>query len=1013
MANLTRIKNNQITDSTILANTKIVPGSIVGSLFNSNLTMSSDVTITGNLTVQGTSTYLTVASTNTYVNDPLIVLNNAFTGTNTYDVGMIFNRGNQTSAVLVYSESADEFRLGYTSNVGALYGAVVMSNYGNLHVGNLTIDSALTTGSLSTTSMTLSGDLAVNGGDITSTASTFNLLNSLVTTANILGSATTINFGASTGLTAINNNLTVANILYVNAGIASTSTTTGTMVVNGGVGLSGNIYAGRSIVANNGVYSANIYNGSYTGGIVIDYNTGMGRISVGSNDGLTIYNSGIANVALVTVHSNGNVGISGNLTSGNISTASLVATNLTGTLLTAAQTNITSVGNLSALAASGTIQTTGIVYANSTAASTSTTTGALVVNGGVGVSGNINAGNVTVTNLTGTLLTAAQTNITSLGNLSALAASGTIQTTGRVYGNSGIGGTLLTAAQTNITSVGNLSALAASGTIQTTGIVYGNSGVSGTLLTAAQTNITSVGNLSSLASSGTIQTTGIVYANANISSTSTTTGALLVRGGVGVTGNIQLGLGANINVSQSSDFFRVNGKFTSLIYADSNTGAVIIGGANTTVQGGTTLKVSGTGAMMIPVGTAGQRPGLTGNVDVAGMLRFNTSISMLEFYDGTAWQTTQGGFTVIAVDSYTADGTANVFTMSGASTTNATVVAINGVVQAPILAYSVSGTSLTFTENPAAGDLIDVRRLTTTATVSSIINNTSSISIDSNAYGNALVNITGNVISTTTAQGVIVNGNVSATNFVGNGALLTGIVASSSYGNAQVASYLPTYTGSFGNLASGITSSGTIQTTGIVYGNSGIGGTLLTAAQTNITSVGTLTSLGVSGAITVNSGNNATAIVNGGTAGAGNIGASGAGFNTVFAKATTALYADLAEKYLADNNYEPGTVLEFGGLQEVTKSSTPNSNRVAGIVSTNPAYLMNDSLKGEYVVSLALTGRVPCKVYGPVSKGDMMVSAGNGFAKSEVDPKIGTVIGKAIQNFNELEGVIEVVVGRL
>ena len=199
---------------------------------------------------------------------------------------------------------------------------------------------------------------------------------------------------------------------------------------------------------------------------------------------------------------------------------------------------------------------------------------------------------------------------------------------------------------------------------------------------------------------------------------------------------------------------------------------------------------------------------------------------------------------------------------------------------------------------------------------------------------------------------------------------------------------------------------------GSIYGTN-VYGTLQTAAQTNITSVGTLTSLGVSGAITVNSGNNATAIVNGGTNGTGNIGASGATFNTVFAKATTAVYADLAERYAADAQYEPGTVLEFGGSQEVTISSTPNSSKIAGIVSTNPAYLMNDTLESEYVISLALTGRVPCKVYGPVSKGDMMVSAGNGFAKAEENPKIGTVIGKAIEDFTGVEGVIEVVVGRL
>ena len=111
MSNLTRIKNNQITDSTILANTKIVPGSIVGSLFNSTMTIASDITITGNLTVQGSSSYLTVASTNTYVNDPLIVLNNAFSGTNTYDIGLLFNRGNQTTTALIWNETNKEFGL--------------------------------------------------------------------------------------------------------------------------------------------------------------------------------------------------------------------------------------------------------------------------------------------------------------------------------------------------------------------------------------------------------------------------------------------------------------------------------------------------------------------------------------------------------------------------------------------------------------------------------------------------------------------------------------------------------------------------------------------------------------------------------------------------------------------------------------------------------------------------------------------------------------------------------------
>jgi hypothetical protein len=133
----------------------------------------------------------------------------------------------------------------------------------------------------------------------------------------------------------------------------------------------------------------------------------------------------------------------------------------------------------------------------------------------------------------------------------------------------------------------------------------------------------------------------------------------------------------------------------------------------------------------------------------------------------------------------------------------------------------------------------------------------------------------------------------------------------------------------------------------------------------------------------------------------------------VFAKATSAQYADLAEMYCADAKYPPGTVLSFGGNQEVTISTVPGDRRIAGVVSTNPSYLMNSTLDCDCAVELALTGRVPTQVIGPVRKGDMMVAAGNGQARAEVNPAIGTVIGKALEDFDGDTGVIEVVVGRL
>jgi hypothetical protein len=214
-------------------------------------------------------------------------------------------------------------------------------------------------------------------------------------------------------------------------------------------------------------------------------------------------------------------------------------------------------------------------------------------------------------------------------------------------------------------------------------------------------------------------------------------------------------------------------------------------------------------------------------------------------------------------------------------------------------------------------------------------------------------------------------------------------------------------TGDIGNVAS-VTSSGVIRTTGIVYANSNVASTTSTTGAVVVTG-----GLGISGAIAINSGNNVTAIINGGTNGVGNVGANGQGFNTVFAKATSAQYADVAERYLSDAIYEPGTVLHFGGEHEVSQCNIDACTRIAGIVSTNPAYIMNNGLVGEHVVDVALLGRVPCKVEGLVQRGDMMVSAGNGRARAEANPKLGSVIGKALENFNGDSGVIEVVVGRL
>jgi hypothetical protein len=170
---------------------------------------------------------------------------------------------------------------------------------------------------------------------------------------------------------------------------------------------------------------------------------------------------------------------------------------------------------------------------------------------------------------------------------------------------------------------------------------------------------------------------------------------------------------------------------------------------------------------------------------------------------------------------------------------------------------------------------------------------------------------------------------------------------------AQYASFTYNSTSNIWVISNGATVSGILSATGTVTGGN------LSVGTGNIT------------------GGN---IINANGNGIGNIGSSALYFNTVHAKATSAQYADLAEKYLADQSYEIGTVLAVGGNAEVTACSI--GDRAIGAVSENPAYKMNDGLEnGTYV---ALKGRVPVKIVGTVRKGQRLVAHNNGCAVAGV-----------------------------
>jgi hypothetical protein len=202
---------------------------------------------------------------------------------------------------------------------------------------------------------------------------------------------------------------------------------------------------------------------------------------------------------------------------------------------------------------------------------------------------------------------------------------------------------------------------------------------------------------------------------------------------------------------------------------------------------------------------------------------------------------------------------------------------------------------------------------------------------------------------------------------------------------------------SAGTLKSYTLTAGTAATTGTITG-------AWSLATTSSITLGT-------GSIDARTGTLYSTTLNAGSAGtAGNI-VGNWGINGSLA----ATYgADLAEYYSADKEYEVGTVLVFGGDAEVTTTTTIGDTRLAGVISTNPAYIMNDQLQGPRAL-IALAGRVPCKVLGRIKKGDMLTTSGTpGVAVRAHDPKLGSIIGKALEDKDTGEiSVIEIAIGKV
>jgi len=145
-----------------------------------------------------------------------------------------------------------------------------------------------------------------------------------------------------------------------------------------------------------------------------------------------------------------------------------------------------------------------------------------------------------------------------------------------------------------------------------------------------------------------------------------------------------------------------------------------------------------------------------------------------------------------------------------------------------------------------------------------------------------------------------------------------------------------------------------------------------------------------------------------------NLGSNGMRFNTIFGVSLQAQYADLAERFASDSAYPAGTVVALGGVEEITAASDALSDDVFGVISTKAAYLMNSSAgSDETHPAVAVNGRVPVRVIGPVNKGQRLVAAGNGLARagSKLELTAFNVIGRALENkVDDGEGVVEAIV---
>jgi hypothetical protein len=629
----------------------------------------------------------------------------------------------------------------FTTATATTVNAATVGNIGANVVGTGTYLTSLTAtnvvGTVTTANVSMYDNVATSSTNATyypqlSDKSSGNVGAVVATGVNVNPSTSTISALGFVGGTGAFTTLSASGVTTLTSATTATSTSSGALQVTGGVGIGGNLYVGGiSVLTGNVTIGGNL--------TVTGQSVSIGASTLSINDPIINLNTP-SDLTPLTTPTTADIGIKFHYYDNADSAAFLGRAADTGYLEW--YTKGTDNANVFAGTYYGTIKSGALILANARVVGGGLTanTGTLQVWGDGSVTGNLFVG--------GTLQATAIGNVTpGTGTFTTLTVNSTSTHTGvATFTTANTGGLQATAIGNITPGTGAFTTLGGTTITASTQFSGPGTGLTGTASSLSVNYATSAGSAGSSTTSGTATNAdNIAVATASASTNyiamaTGTSGYQALKVGSALTwndttttlatGNLSTSWGANVNTGQNAGAaasLYVSGKRdTTLIWARPNAtyDAVIMGNSatNATVVNGAKLQINTNDSILLPVGTNAQRPTASGlGTDTTGMLRYSSTQGAIEWYTGASWASASTSFTVIGDQQFTGTGSQTVFTLSDAQTTNSCIVSINGVVQIPTLAYGVtSGTTLTFTEAPGNGEVIDVRKLTTTVTVTGI-----------------------------------------------------------------------------------------------------------------------------------------------------------------------------------------------------------------------------------------------------------------------------------------------------